>query len=85
MTESVAYQAILEEGEATGELKGIKRLLLRLGEKHFGPPDPKTVTTLEGIDDLTKLENLLDKLENESSWQDLLEQAAPRPRKRRRS
>jgi hypothetical protein len=85
MKESVTYQAILEEGEAKGELKGVKKALLRLGEKHFGPPDPTTVTALEGIDDLVKLESLLDKLENVDSWQALLGQLAPRSRKRRPS
>ncbi|HEY8749106.1 MAG TPA: hypothetical protein VIM11_14075 [Tepidisphaeraceae bacterium] len=50
MKESVTYQAIIEEGEAKGIVKGMvkgnaegrveeaRSLVLRLGNRRFGPP-----------------------------------------------
>ena len=54
MKESVTYQAILEEGEAKGQLAEAKRLLRLQGESRFGPPDKPSVLALEAI---PRLEN----------------------------
>src|SRR5262249_32504511 len=54
MRESTTYQAILREGRITGEQK----LLLRQGTKRFGEPDAETVTAIEAIQDLSRLETL---------------------------
>ena len=76
MKESVTYQGILEEGEARGkaigEVRGRRDLLLKLGTKHFGKPDRKTRTALESIDSKDKLDDLVERSMNVSSWDELL-------------
>jgi hypothetical protein len=76
MRESVTYQAILREGEAIGEARGradeARRILLRLGERKFGPPTVGTRAELRRISDLERLELLTDRVLNASSWDELL-------------
>ena len=76
MRESVTYQAILEEGEAKGAVKGAvteaRKLLLLQGTERFGPPDRPTRDALEGIHDLQRLEALVVRLLYVGSWQELL-------------
>jgi hypothetical protein len=68
MHESSAYELILEEGA----IKGAKRFLLRAGKKKFGQPDDAIVQTLNGVQDLDRLDRLEDAILNASSWQELL-------------
>lgn len=68
MKESDTYMEILEEG-ATAALH---RLLLRQGEKRFGPADAATKAAIEGITDLPRLESLSERILDVSSWQELL-------------
>jgi len=90
MKESATYQAILEEGEALGIAKGqaqgavaeAKKLLLLQGSNRFGPPDARTQSALERIDDLARLEELSVRLLHVESWQELL--GPPRRRNGRR-
>ena len=92
MRESSTYQAILEEGRQEGRQEGRSegavaeaRKVLRLqGNKLFGVPDSRTDTALERIDDLTQLENLLERLPAAASWQELLGIPASGSRKGRR-
>jgi predicted transposase YdaD len=92
MKESSTYQAILEEGMAEGiargmtrgEVKEARKLLRFFGAKRFGPPDTPTAAAIEAIQDLAKLENLCDRLESVRSWDELLGQPAPGPRRGRR-
>lgn len=76
MKESATYQAILEEGRAEGEAKGMlaeaKKVLRLLGESRFGPLDAQGATTLESIKDVPRLEELIVKLPHVGSWQELL-------------
>jgi hypothetical protein len=70
MRESATYQAILQEGR----IEGGQRFLLRQGTKRFGEPDVATVTAIEAIRDIDRLEALGDRiLESDlQSWDDLL-------------
>jgi predicted transposase YdaD len=72
MKESSTYQAILEEGEARGEAKGERNLLLRLGTRRFGAPDASTRIAIEAITSVERLEQLGDKLLEVESWAELL-------------
>ncbi|MBA2449598.1 MAG: hypothetical protein H0V51_16380 [Chloroflexi bacterium] len=84
MRESSTYQAILAEGRAEGEAAGraegeaagraaeARAILLRLGRERFGPPDARTRTALDQIDDLDRLEPLTVRLLKVGSWDDLL-------------
>jgi hypothetical protein len=81
MKESSTYQAILEEG-AVAEAR---KLLRRLGARPFGPPDDQTLATIDAIDDLARLEELVEGVWSAASWQSLLGRptAAAGPRRRR--
>lgn len=68
MKESTTYQFIVNEGE----IKEARKLLLRLGAKRFGPPDAQITTSLESITDLGRLEELIERTAEVSTWQELL-------------
>jgi hypothetical protein len=68
MHESSAYELILEEGA----IKVSHRHLLRQGQKRFGPPSEDTVRALKSVQDLDRLDRLVDAILNVSSWQELL-------------
>jgi hypothetical protein len=80
MHESSTYQMILDEG-AVAEAK---KLLMLVGTSQFGPPDGRVATALEGINELTRLEELCVRLLRAENWQDLLELGPSRPRSTRR-
>jgi hypothetical protein len=97
MKESSTYQAILEEGRVEGRAEGrtegrtegavaeAKKVLRLLGDDVFGPPDSRTATALEQLDELAHLEELLKRFRTAGSWQELLGLPAPGRRGRRRS
>jgi hypothetical protein len=72
MKESSTYQAILAE-EA-------RKILLNLGTRQFGPPDDATRATLEAVSRPNRLERLVERVSEVSSWAELL--ATPRPQRR---
>ena len=76
MKDSVTYQAILEEGEARGEVRGraaeARSLVLRLGRKRFGPPAPAAEAALENEASVERLEQLAERLLEVESWDELL-------------
>ncbi len=76
MKESVTYQAIVEEGRAEGEVKGMLRArqddLLQLGRLRFGPPSIETETALRAITDPDRLSRMVGALLDVSSWEELL-------------
>jgi hypothetical protein len=71
MRESETFMAILEEGR---EIEA-RRVIRRAAELHLGTPDEQTVTRLEGITDIDRLERIFERalLVSASSWQDLLD------------
>ena len=75
MKESDTYQAILEEGEVRGEVKGERNSLLLLGGKRFGQPDATTLATIQAITTLEQLEQLMERLLEVESWAELLNNA----------
>jgi predicted transposase YdaD len=92
MRESSTYQAILEEGRVEGRQEGrtegavaeARRLLHLLGADAFGPPDAHATVAIDGINDLTRLEELVKRVRVAGSWQELLGQPAPGRRGGRR-
>jgi predicted transposase YdaD len=83
MKESSFYQMILEEGRAEGKVKGIakgevdeaRRILLRLGQKRLGPPDPPTIEKIEGVERVERIESMIEGLPDVASWEELLASA----------
>lgn len=69
MRGSDTFQAILDEGRETEA----RRLIRRLAARTLGEPDEPTVTRLEGITDIERLERIFDRAMEASSWQDLLD------------
>ncbi len=82
--DSTTYQAIIRKGREIGQLEGTRKSLLVLGSEKFGAPNAAAVTAVEAIADLQRLELLLARVLQTSSWEELLEQPAPAPRPRRR-
>ena len=72
MKESSSYQAILDEGRAEGETREAIKLLKKLGTRRFGPPDHLVLVAIEAIADLERIEFLLERLLEVSSWEELL-------------
>jgi hypothetical protein len=72
MKQSVTYQAILEEGEAKGEAKEARRILLLLGRDQFGEPSANELAALDGLTNVTRLEELTVRLKHMASWRELL-------------
>jgi hypothetical protein len=79
MEESVTYQAIVRKGR----LSEARQILLHLGRKRFGPPDDATMATLNTLDDVQRLEALLERILDVGSWQELLQPARRRRRNAR--
>jgi hypothetical protein len=72
MKESVTYQAIIQEGQAVGEIKEARKLLLLLGRSHLGEPSSEVLAAVDAISDLQKLEALTLRVHQAASWQELL-------------
>jgi predicted transposase YdaD len=73
MKESVTYQEILNEGREEGVSIGARRMLLKAGEKAFNrPASAATRAALEAIDSVETLEQMLDRLDQAKSWEELV-------------
>jgi len=76
MRESVTYQAIVEEGIEKGIEKGrldeVQKMIKKLGRKTLGAPSRKMAATIAAIDDLHRLETMLERLIDAKSWKELL-------------
>jgi predicted transposase YdaD len=68
MKESSTYQAILEEGGANE----LRKVLLLLGGKQFGPPTASVRARIEETTDLPRLEQWTERLLDVASWEELL-------------
>ncbi len=72
MKESVTYQGIVEEGV----VKGQRDALLLIGRRKFGtPPSEATQAAVAGINDPDRLADLINRVFDVASWEELL--AAP--------
>ena len=76
MRESWAYQEILREGEARGEARGraeeASRVLIRLGTRRLGQPDAATTASLAELTDVERIERMIDRLLDATSWAEVL-------------
>jgi hypothetical protein len=71
--ESSVYQGIFSEGAT----KKARDILLRQGRKRLGPPDERVRAEIEGLTDLDRLDHLLDRILDVSSWEELLSPPDP--------
>ena len=72
MEESSTYQLIMERGEVKVERRTLIQTLLRLGRKKFGEPDSATLSLIESLTDVDRLQALTDRILDVTSWQELL-------------
>lgn len=83
MKESVTYQAIVREGLSQGELNEARKLLLRLGRNQFQrEASPDLQSRIEAMQDLAQLEELILRVPQVKSWDELLP-APPKPQRRK--
>jgi hypothetical protein len=68
MQESTTYQYILRQGA----IQALQKAVMRQGRQHFGPPNEAAETAINGLTDTPRLERMLDRIHEASSWQDLL-------------
>jgi predicted transposase YdaD len=81
MAEGVAQGVV--EGRALGAVEEARKMLLQMGEHRFQAPAPADLRSrLEGMQDLPQLEELLLRVGQVQSWEELL-RALPRQRRRR--
>jgi hypothetical protein len=69
--DSVTYVEIIEKGM----VKARRDSLLRMGRKKFGAPSEAVTTLLAGIDDPERLADLIDRVLDVSTWEELLAQS----------
>jgi hypothetical protein len=71
---STTCEAILREGREIGRFQVARRVLRRVGAKRFGEPVYQTSRRLLAIEDIGRLESLVERLldEDRKSWTDLL-------------
>jgi len=76
LEDSTTYQDVLEQGErkgiSKGRVQGELSLLLRQGNKRFGPPSPVMAAALQAITDTERLERLGELILDVGSWDELL-------------
>ena len=72
MRDSSAYEMILDEGRLEGRRQGKREVLTKLGGRHFGPPTEETLSLLNEIADLDRLDYLLDSIDQAKSWDEWL-------------
>jgi hypothetical protein len=84
MKESSFYQMILAEGKAEGIAEGraegitegkvdeARQILLRIGRRRFGPPDPAILDLIGEIADVERIESLIERLPDASGWEDVM-------------
>lgn len=63
--------------EEEGGIRTARRILLRQGRRRFGEPDPDTLQQLNQIRDLTRLEQLAERVMDAQDWSSLLADPAP--------
>jgi hypothetical protein len=74
MRESDTYLAIFEQGYHEGRLLEAKRWILRTGQTRLGPPNQTTTAAIEEIEDLERLERIIDRVFERSvtAWPEVL-------------
>jgi hypothetical protein len=66
------WDQLLPTPEEKAHLDGVAASLLRLGRKKFGPPGERIEAAIAAIADLECLHELLDRILDVSSWDELL-------------
>jgi hypothetical protein len=65
-------KAFFERLEVEAVAKVIRKLILRMGRQRFGPAPPDVEEAINSITDLARLEALIERLLDVSSWAEML-------------
>ena len=68
-------------GLTEGRTEGRREDILKLGTKRFGEPTPQIHAALSGMNDIARLDTLMDRLLDVSSWDELMKPQRNRKRK----
>jgi hypothetical protein len=68
LEESSVYQGIFRKGR----VEEARQVLLLQGHEKFGPPDPRVEATIDTIADLGRLHDLIKRLLDVPTWEELL-------------
>jgi predicted transposase YdaD len=63
------------EGRLEGKLEEAMRILVRQGRKRFGPVKADIKSQIESISELDRLEQLIDRVLEATSWDDLIRES----------
>jgi hypothetical protein len=72
-----SWDQLFPTPEAQGYLNGVAASLVRLGCKKFGPPGERVEAAIGAITDLDRLRDLIDRVLDVSSWDELLAPRGP--------
>lgn len=70
--ESSYVQLLLEEGEAKGRVEELQSLAIRFGSRRLGPPPENIRVAIEAINDPERLEDLVERTLDATSWESVL-------------
>jgi predicted transposase YdaD len=73
--ESSVYQGILAKGEAKGEVREARMILLSLGRRKLGQPDEQVLARIAAVGDLDRLNALIHHILDAITWDELLARA----------
>jgi predicted transposase YdaD len=68
MRESSAFELMMDQGQ----IKEAQKIIRRLASKRLGSPDETVEFTLKAIEDIERLERIIDRYNDAVDWQDLL-------------
>jgi hypothetical protein len=78
--EPSVYQDIFAKGRAEGLAEEVRKsVLLRQGRKKFGPPSEAVVSQLNAIEEIDRLNDLIERILDAKSWDELLEGTGESP------
>lgn len=77
--ESSVYQDAVRKGEVQGRAGEARRILIRHGTRKFGPPDEQAKAHIAALADLDRLQDLIDRVLDVASWDELLAGAPEDP------
>ena len=65
-------ESIYQEGHQVGALGHARASLLKQGRKRFGPADETTEARMKAIDDIERIDRMIDRVLEVASWDELL-------------
>ena len=77
LREMAPFKMYFDDGRAEGRAAEARAVIARQGRKKFGPPRPEHEAALAAVADLSRLEELTERLLDVNTWDDLLAENRP--------